>query len=195
MDKMKNNIREILVLNPLVPVVTFHENDDPLAFMEFLLKQNVNCIEITLRTNSGLSAIESIKKEFDTVKVGAGTVINGDQVKILRDLGADFMVSPGTTKKLIKEFINSEVPFINGVSTASEIILAKELGLNTLKFFPAHLYGGIDAIKMFGQLFPDVKFCPTGGINEQSSKEYLEQSNVIAVGGSWFQKEYKNLRK
>ena len=126
MDKMKNNIREILVLNPLVPVVTFHENDDPLAFMEFLLKQNVNCIEITLRTNSGLSAIESIKKEFDTVKVGAGTVINGDQVKILRDLGADFMVSPGTTKKLIKEFINSEVPFINGVSTASEIILAKE---------------------------------------------------------------------
>ncbi len=190
-----NKIREILELNPLVPVVTFHENDDPLAFMEFLLNQNVNCIEITLRTSSGLSAIERIKKEFDNVKVGAGTVINGDQIKILRDLGVDFIVSPGTTKKLIKEFINSEIPFINGVSTSSEVILSKELGLNTLKFFPAHLYGGIDALKMFGQLFSDVKFCPTGGINEQSSKEYLEQSNVIAVGGSWFQKEYNNLRK
>jgi len=190
-----NKIREILELNPLVPVVTFHENDDPLAFMEFLLNQNVNCIEITLRTSSGLSAIERIKKEFDNVKVGAGTVTNKDQIEKLSDLGVDFMVSPGTTEKLIKEFINSEIPFINGVSTASEIILSKELGMDTLKFFPAHLYGGIAAIKIFGQLFPDIKFCPTGGINVQTSKEYLAQTNVIAVGGSWFQKDYKSLRK
>jgi len=189
---MKNKIRNILQLNPLIPVVTFQENDNPIEFMEYLLSQNVNCIEITLRTKSGFAAIESIKREFSTVIVGAGTVINSEQIGKLSDHGVDFIVSPGSTEKLINDFIKCDIPFIIGVSTASEIMRAKELGLDTLKFFPAHLFGGIAAVKMYGQLFPEIAFCPTGGISSETSKDYLKLSNVLSVGGSWFQKDFKN---
>ncbi len=186
------SIYKILKNNPLVPVVTFNKEDDPEDFMDYLIKRNVFCIEITLRTEYGLKAIELLKKKFsDTIQVGAGTVISSLQVNQLKSIGADFMVSPGLTVDLFECMINSKIPFLPGVATPSEIIKAQELGLEYLKFFPANLYGGIDALKMFGGLFPALKFCPTGGISEATSQEYLALNNVIAVGGSWFQKNYK----
>ena len=190
---MRNqSIYKILKNNPLVPVVTFNKEDDPEDFMDYLIKRNVFCIEITLRTEYGLKAIELLKKKFsDTIQVGAGTVISSLQVNQLKSIGADFMVSPGLTVDLFECMINSKIPFLPGVATPSEIIKAQELGLEYLKFFPANLYGGIDALKMFGGLFPALKFCPTGGISEATSQEYLALNNVIAVGGSWFQKNYK----
>jgi 2-dehydro-3-deoxyphosphogluconate aldolase/(4S)-4-hydroxy-2-oxoglutarate aldolase len=186
------SIYKILKNNPLVPVVTFNKEDDPEDFMDYLIKRNVFCIEITLRTEYGLKAIELLKKKFsDTIQVGAGTVISSLQVNQLKSIGADFMVSPGLTVDLFEFMIKSKIPFLPGVATPSEIIKAQELGLEYLKFFPANLYGGIDALKMFGGLFPALKFCPTGGISEATSQEYLALNNVIAVGGSWFQKNYK----
>jgi len=156
------SIYKILKNNPLVPVVTFNKEDDPKDFMDYLIKRNVFCIEITLRTEYGLKAIELLKKKFsDTIQVGAGTVISSLQVNQLKSIGADFMVSPGLTVDLFECMINSKIPFLPGVATPSEIIKAQELGLEYLKFFPANLYGGIDALKMFGGLFPALKFCPT----------------------------------
>ena len=187
------SINKILKNNPLVPVVTFQKDDDPEAFMDYLIKRNVFCIEITLRTDYGLKAIELLKKKFsDTIQVGAGTVINSSQIDQLKFIGADFMVSPGLTVDLFQCMEKSKIPFLPGVATPSEIIQAQELGLEYLKFFPANLYGGVDALKMFGGLFPTIKFCPTGGISEKTSQEYLALNNVLAVGGSWFQKNYKN---
>jgi 2-dehydro-3-deoxyphosphogluconate aldolase/(4S)-4-hydroxy-2-oxoglutarate aldolase len=186
------SINKILKNNPLVPVVTFQKEDDPVAFMDYLIKNNIFCIEITLRTEYGLKAIKVLKEKFsDTIQVGAGTVINETQVNELKSMGADFMVSPGLTVDLFECMTKSKIPFLPGVATPSEIIQAQELKLEYLKFFPANLYGGVGALKMFGGLFPSIKFCPTGGINEETSQEYLALPNVIAVGGSWFQKNYK----
>tara|TARA_B110000046_G_scaffold157298_1_gene168557 strand:+ start:6274 stop:6852 length:579 start_codon:yes stop_codon:yes gene_type:complete len=186
------SINKILKNNPQVPVVTFQKEDEPEAFMDYLIKCNVFCIEITLRTPYGLKAIELLKKKFsDTIQVGAGTVISSLQVDQLKSIGADFIVSPGLTVNLFEYMTKSKIPFLPGVATPSEIIQAQELGLEYLKFFPANLYGGVDALKMFGGLFPTLKFCPTGGITEATVQDYLALSNVIAVGGSWFQKNYK----
>lgn len=189
------SIHKILKNNPLIPVVTFQKEDSPEAFMDYLIQRNVFCIEITLRTEYGLKAIELLKKRFsDTIQVGAGTVINSSQVDQLKSIGADFIVSPGLTVDLFDCMMESEIPFLPGVATPSEIIQAQELGLKYLKFFPANLYGGVAALKMFGGLFPTIKFCPTGGITEETSKEYLELKNVVAVGGSWFEKDYTKKR-
>lgn len=190
------SIYKIIKNNPLVPVVTFQKDDDPEAFADYLIKRNIFCIEITLRTDYGLKAIELLKNIYsDTIQVGAGTVINSEQVAQLGSIGADFLVSPGLTPDLFECMMNSQIPFLPGVATPSEIIRAQEFGLEYLKFFPAHLYGGVDALKMFGGLYPNIKFCPTGGINEETSKEYLELENVVAVGGSWFQKDYKKSKR
>ena len=177
--------------HPLVPVITFFEGDDYKGMMNHLINQGVKCIEITLRTPQGMEAIEQLKKSFpDEVLIGAGTVTKKEQISKLISIGADFMVSPGLTTKLQKEMEDSCIPYLPGVATPSEIMKAREMGLSTLKFFPANLYGGISALKTFGNLFPDVKFCPTGGINKQTSKDFLALDNVFAVGGSWFQSEY-----
>lgn len=184
-------IHDILKDHPLIPVVTFQEKDDPIELMQYLLDRNVSCIEITLRTKCGLGAIEKIKKEYaDKVTVGAGTVIHSSQINDLKQIGIDFIVSPGLTNELHKNLSVSGIPYLPGVSTPSEIMKAQSYGLEYLKFFPANLFGGLKAIKTYGGLFPTIKFCPTGGINEETSKEYLKLENVISVGGSWFQKEF-----
>ena len=192
---MQGNIIEILSQNQLVPVVTFTSGDDPSAFMDYLISLGVHCIEVTLRTPEGIEAIKALKKSHaDNAVIGAGTVINAEQVSMLKEAGADFLVSPGFTPSLIYKMSESEIPFIPGAATPSEVMHAKELGLKALKFFPAYLYGGIDALKNFGQLFPDLMFCPTGGITSETSSDYLALKNVVAVGGSWFQKEYQERR-
>jgi 2-dehydro-3-deoxyphosphogluconate aldolase/(4S)-4-hydroxy-2-oxoglutarate aldolase len=188
----QNNVRQTLQGHSLVPVVTFNEGDDANAFMRYLLDQEVRCIEITLRTSEGINAIASLKKEFgNEVLVGAGTVTNQQQVEALQKIDADFMVSPGLTPNLQKVMQESGIPYLPGVATPSEIVSAMEMGLDTLKFFPANLFGGLNALKAYGQVFPEVIFCPTGGATKQTSEDYLALSNVFAVGGTWFQKEYQ----
>lgn len=188
---MQNNILKVMEGHRLVPVVTFNTIEEVAPFVDYLLSENVRCIEVTLRTPVALEAIKAIKSQYgEEMTLGVGTVQSAKQAFDAANAGVDFMVSPGTTLRLIEGMRRTGVAFLPGVATPSEVMLAKEMGLNTLKFFPANLYGGKSALKAFGQLFPDVKFCPTGGVTPEIAEDYLDLSNVFAVGGSWFQKDF-----
>ncbi|MFN5846446.1 MAG: bifunctional 4-hydroxy-2-oxoglutarate aldolase/2-dehydro-3-deoxy-phosphogluconate aldolase [Flavobacteriia bacterium] len=183
---MQNNIEDILSRNSIIPVVTIHDFHQIDAVYDQLMKQGIKCIEITLRTDYAWEAIAEFKLKYGCeIKVGVGTVISNEQILKCKDLKVDFMVSPGLTTSLVQNLEHSEIPFIPGVATPSEIIRGMEIGWRFFKFFPANLFGGVDALKAYGSLFKDVKFCPTGGVNETNYKEYLALNNVISVGGSW----------
>jgi 2-dehydro-3-deoxyphosphogluconate aldolase/(4S)-4-hydroxy-2-oxoglutarate aldolase len=185
----QNNIREVLGKHPVIPVVTFNSLSEVEPMIERLLKQNINCIEITLRTEVAFDSIQKTKEDFGKeISVGMGTIVNSSQIQKAVEIGIDFMVSPGISTTLFSDFEQSKIAFIPGASTPSEIILALQQGYDTLKFFPAHLFGGLEALKTYGQVFPNVKFCPTGGISEATHREYLALPNIISIGGSWMTK-------
>ena len=184
-----NNILSVLENHPLIPVVTFQEMDEIEPIIEKLLEKNINCIEVTLRTSVAMEAIQRIKRTFSSeLTIGAGTVTSQNQIVKLKDINVDFVVSPGTTHELLTKLIESELPFITGVSTPSEILLGVQQNCRVFKFFPANLFGGTAALKAYAQIFPDVLFCPTGGISEETYKDYLSLPNVVSVGGSWMLK-------
>lgn len=182
----QNNIEAILKNHPLIPVVTINSEPEIDPIIEALKARNIFCIEVTLRTEFAFEALQIIKDRYsDSISLGVGTVISKDQIDKLVAIGVDFIVSPGLTPVLYNHLLASSIPFIPGVTTPSEIMQAIELGCGSLKFFPANLFGGIKALKTYGNVFPQVKFCPTGGVNESTYEEYLTLKNVISVGGSW----------
>ncbi len=186
---MQNNIEKILKENPLIPVVTIDDEAELDAIYQKLKAKNISAIEITLRTEYAWEAIKVFKEKYgNEFKVGVGTIINAEQIQKSIDLRVDFMVSPGLTTSMIQLLDFSGIPFITGVSTPSEIIRGIEIGWEFFKFFPADLFGGAKALKAYGAIFRNIKFCPTGGISESNYKEYLELDNVLAVGGSWLAK-------
>jgi len=137
----QNNIQSILKRNSIIPVVTFNKIEEIDNVIKDLKNQNIHCIEVTLRTSIAFNAIEYIKDKYATeICIGAGTVINHEQIKQLEELNIDFIVSPAISKKLIKELIKTTIPFINGVSTPSEILLGLEEGCKIFKFFPANFF-------------------------------------------------------
>jgi 2-dehydro-3-deoxyphosphogluconate aldolase/(4S)-4-hydroxy-2-oxoglutarate aldolase len=142
-------------------------------------------IEITLRTEHGLKAIKSVREALPEVWVGAGTVTSPAQYRQAESAGAQFIVTPGLTEALLEFSLTSEAPLLPGISTASELLLGYSLGYREFKFFPAEVAGGILALKALNGPFPDVIFCPTGGIRRDTAKDYLALSNVQTVGGSW----------
>lgn len=182
---MTNPLAGLLTKSPIIPVVTLKNVDDGVKLAEALLAGGIGVIEITLRTEAGVKAIREVAKRVKGMTVGAGTITNPDQFKQAADAGAEFIVSPGLTEKLAKGVLNEKTPFLPGVSTTTEIMHAREYGLEFLKFFPASLSGGAGALKQFGGLFPDLRFCPTGGINIDNCNDYLRLKNVVCVGGSW----------
>lgn len=185
----QNNIREILKNHPIIPVVTFHNIDEIEQIIQLLLSKEITCIEVTLRTPVSFEAISVIKKRYGHfLCVGVGTVVHKNQIAKVKELQLDFIVSPGISKEMSKLLEDSGIPFIPGVTTPSEIMLGLELGWDTFKFFPANLFGGAAALKAYGNVFPHVKFCPTGGINVKTVTEYQSLSNVISIGGSWMMK-------
>lgn len=182
----QNHIREILANHPTIPVVTFNDTQEVASKMEALIAEGIQCIEITLRTPAAYDCIALAKKHYgERCAIGMGTVVNAAQIEKAVELGVDFMVSPGLNADLAPHFEKSNIAFILGVATPSDIIQGIQLGYDTFKFFPAHLFGGLNALKAYEQVFPTIKFCPTGGITEETHKDYLALSNVIAVGGSW----------
>lgn len=182
----QNNIRAVLAAHKIIPVVTFHNLNEVDSLVDQLLERGVRCIEVTLRTAEALECIAYLAKHRkNELSIGVGTVIRPEQVEILESMGVDFLVSPGLSADLAAAFLNSKIPFIPGVATPSDIITAQAYGFDTLKFFPANLFGGLGALKAYGQVFPTIKFCPTGGINATNYEEFLALNNVIAVGGSW----------
>ena len=182
----QNNIRQLLENHKVIPVVGFTSLDEVEQTISELIKKDINCIEITLRNELAFECIRTAKQlNIAGFHIGVGTVVTKDQIAKACELQVDFMVSPGINSQLAPHFEQSQTPFIPGVATPSEIIVGIQFGWDTFKFFPANIFGGINTLKTYNQVFPDIKFCPTGGITEEDHKEYLELQNVISVGGSW----------
>ena len=177
---------DVLNAAPIVPVIALKRLEDALPLATALLNAGVRALEVTLRTDCALDAIKLLRKALPDALVGAGTVTNVAQFRQALQAGSQFIITPGLTEDLLKESLKQDVPFIPGIATPSELMLAKQYGLSYLKFFPAEINGGIKALQVFAGPFPDVKFCPTGGINEKNYRNYLELKNVLCVGGTWF---------
>jgi 2-dehydro-3-deoxyphosphogluconate aldolase/(4S)-4-hydroxy-2-oxoglutarate aldolase len=184
----QNNIREVLSKHPVIPVVTLNNAAEVDEVASKLISQNIFCAEVTLRTPFAMEGIALMKTKYPEISVGVGTVVSREQVEALKTLAPDFMVSPGHTATLIAAMEKSGIPYLPGIATPSEIIGGMELGLHTFKLFPASLFGGLEALKAYGQVFQSCKFCPTGGLNAENHKSFLALENVIAVGGSWMLK-------
>jgi len=168
----------------LVPVVVIDDAGAAPDLASALAAGGIRCAEITLRTPAAVAAIEAASGVADFV-VGAGTVTEPDQVDLVVDAGARFVVCPGLDEAVIERAARLGVPVIPGVATATEIQRAMRLGLRALKLFPAHLMGGPAAIRAFAGPFPDVRFLPSGGVSADNAREYLASPTVFAVSGSW----------
>jgi 2-dehydro-3-deoxyphosphogluconate aldolase/(4S)-4-hydroxy-2-oxoglutarate aldolase len=182
---MEISANDVMKTSPIVPVVVVDKVDEALDLAKALHEGGISIMEITLRTKAGLGAIEKIAKEFPEMLVGAGTVCDNYDYESAVCSGSKFIFSPGITPSIIEESKNHNIPFIAGVSNASEIMLAKENGLTHCKLFPASLVGGVNILKAYGGPFPNTKFCPTGGINLDNMNDFLALDNVLCVGGSW----------
>ncbi len=169
----------------IVPVASFSSVEDALKISEGLMNKNLPIIEITFRTGDAPLFIKSVKKEFSSMLVGAGSVVSVKMAKDAINSGADFIVMPGFNEDVVKFCKKKNVLCVPGVLTPTEITKAINLGCDILKLFPAEISGGVKYLKAVSAPFPKVKFIPTGGINEGNYKDYLEQKNVLAVGGSW----------
>ena len=178
------NIDSVMRMAPVIPVLTIEPGLDPAALAETLVEAGLPVIEVTLRTPGALDAIRAMAGVVGAV-VGAGTVFNEAQLAQAIDAGAQFIVSPGLTNPLALAARDTAIPFLPGVATASELMRGLDLGLDRFKFFPAEAAGGLPALKALAAPFGNVRFCPTGGITEQSAPEWLAHSSVLCVGGSW----------
>ena len=182
---MHHSIKSILSMSPVMPVLTINKVENIDYLFEALIKGNLKTVEITLRTDCALQVIEVASKKFSSLQVGAGTVLNESDLQSVKDAGASFAVSPGTTNELAKKAIEMDYPFLPGVSNSSDIMKLLDLGYKSFKFFPAQAAGGINYLKSLNGPFPGILFCPTGGINEENASQWISQKNVICVGGSW----------
>ncbi|MFK0123583.1 bifunctional 4-hydroxy-2-oxoglutarate aldolase/2-dehydro-3-deoxy-phosphogluconate aldolase [Streptomyces nigra] len=175
----------VLDLAPVVPVVVVDDPSDAVPLARALVAGGLRAIEVTLRTPGALDAIGAIADAVPEAVVGAGTVLAPEQVRRSVEAGARFLVSPGWTDSLLDAMRASGVPYLPGVSTASEVLALLERGVRELKFFPAEAAGGTAYLKSLYGPLPQVRFCPTGGIGPGSAPDYLALPNVACVGGSW----------
>lgn len=179
-------------MDRLIPVVVIKNLDDTEKILTALKKDGINCAEITFRTACAKDAIALAVEKFPDMNVGAGTVINGRQCVEALNAGAKFIVSPGLSVEVAEICKANDVPYYPGCVTPTEIMQALDLGITTVKFFPANVYGGLKALKALSAPFPQVKFIPTGGINRENLDEFLAFDKVAAVGGSFFVEEALN---
>lgn len=169
----------------VVPVVVLEDAAQAVPTAKALLKGGINAMEITFRTAAAKESIAKVAAEVPEMIVGAGTVVNVQQVHDAVDAGAKFIVSPGSAEDVIAEAMKLNVPITPGVVTPSEIMLGLKLGVKVFKFFPAESFGGLKTIKALSGPFPQIKFIPTGGINQANAAEYFKNPKIQAVGGSW----------
>lgn len=174
----------ILSLAPVIPVIIIENADDAAFAAQALVRGGLRAIEVTLRTEAALAAIAAMSRVEGAI-VGAGTVLNSDQLAAARQAGARFAVSPGATDTLLGAADRLGMPFLPGVATASEAMALIERGYRFAKFFPAEAAGGAATLKAFASPLPQLKFCPTGGISLDNARSYLALPNVVCVGGSW----------
>ncbi|WRB72938.1 bifunctional 4-hydroxy-2-oxoglutarate aldolase/2-dehydro-3-deoxy-phosphogluconate aldolase [Helicobacter pylori] len=182
---MQDKTIEVLQISPIIPVVVIENIKDAVPLAQSLIEGGIQIIEVTLRSSCALEAIELIAKNVPKMRVGAGTILNPTQLEQAQNRGAEFLISPGLTIKLLEYAKKKDMPLIPGVSSSSEVMQALELGYSALKFFPAEYCGGVKLLNAFNGPFKGVKFCPTGGISADNMHSYLNLENVLCVGGSW----------
>lgn len=179
----------------VIPVIAINDLEQAVPMAQALSAAGITILEITLRTPNALAAIKLIKQQLPELKVGAGTVINQQQLLSVADAGADFIIAPGITDSLLSAAKEWGGVFMPGVATAGEIMQALEAGFTQLKCFPASAVGGIDLLKAWAGPFSQVSFCPTGGISTDNYQQYLALPNVMCVGGSWLVTEQDLVNK
>ena len=177
--------KELFAMGKIIPVLVIKEVDDALPIAEAILASGIKVLEVTLRTPAALDVIKEISTHLPQAVVGAGTITNAEMLAKARAAGSKFAISPGLTKDLLKAGKAGDIALIPGISSISELMDGIDLGYDHLKFFPAEASGGVKAIKSIGGPFPDVRFCPTGGINIDNINDYLALPNVACCGGSW----------
>jgi len=174
----------IMTAAPVIPVLVIDNVADGVAAGEALVAGGLPVLEVTLRTPAALDAIRAMKQIPGAI-VGAGTVLNPDQLEQAIEAGSEFVVSPGLTERLGRAASAGNVPLLPGVSNASDIMRALDLGFTRLKFFPAMASGGLPALKGLSSVFGQVTFCPTGGITMDNAPDWLALKKVACVGGTW----------
>jgi 2-dehydro-3-deoxyphosphogluconate aldolase/(4S)-4-hydroxy-2-oxoglutarate aldolase len=175
----------LLEISPVIPVVTIDNPDHAVPVARALLAGGVPIIEVTLRTGRALEALARIAADVPEMRVGAGTVRTPQQADDAVEHGAQFLVSPGASLRLLQHVISLPVPVLPGVATVSETLTALDHGLTELKFFPAGPAGGPSYLSALAAPVPEARFCPTGGVTADNMGDYLALTNVPAVGGSW----------
>ncbi|MGA7540164.1 MAG: bifunctional 4-hydroxy-2-oxoglutarate aldolase/2-dehydro-3-deoxy-phosphogluconate aldolase [Steroidobacteraceae bacterium] len=178
-------IERILRLSPVMPVVVIEAAEVAPELARAFVRGGIRAVEITLRTSAALAAIEAIARQVPQIAVGAGTVLSTDDLGAAANAGATFAISPGATPALLSAAASGPIPYLPAVATASEVMAGLAYGYHCFKFFPAAAAGGTAMLKAFAGPFPRARFCPTGGITQESVRSYLELGNVLCVGGSW----------
>lgn len=179
-----SDIEAIMRQAPVIPVLVIDDAAHAVPIAEALVAGGLPVLEVTLRTAAAIDVIKAMKTVPGAV-VGAGTVLNADQLGASLDAGAEFIVSPGMTPKFAEAVVATGIPFLPGTANASDIMLGLELGLTRFKFFPAEASGGIAALKAIAAPFGQARFCPTGGITQATAGNWLALDAVLCVGGSW----------
>lgn len=178
------DIASVMTAAPVIPVIVMDDVAPAVEVAQALVAGGLVALEVTLRTPAALDVIRAMRDVPGAI-VGAGTVLNPDDLAAATDAGAQFIVAPGLTERLGRAAIDSGVPFLPGVANAGDIMRGLDMGLTHFKFFPAMASGGIPAIKALCGPFGQVRFCPTGGITQDSAADWLALDQILCVGGSW----------
>ena len=176
---------DLAAFGPVIPVIVLERVEHAVPLARALVQGGVRVLEVTLRTRAALACIEAIAREVPEAIVGAGTLRTADDVHAAKKAGCVFGVSPGYTSEIAQTCRAVGLPLLPGVATASEVMWANAEGFSFLKFFPATAAGGVPMLKALAGPFPDVVFCPTGGITPETARQFLSLSNVKVCGGSW----------
>ncbi|MCF1428672.1 MAG: bifunctional 4-hydroxy-2-oxoglutarate aldolase/2-dehydro-3-deoxy-phosphogluconate aldolase [Shewanella sp.] len=177
--------QEVFSRSPIIPVMVIKEIEHAVPLAKALVAGGIKVLEVTLRTSCALDAISRIAQEVPEAIVGAGTVLNVEQLQQATDAGAQFVITPGATPVLLAVAKQGSVPLIPGVASISEVMEGMSQGYTHFKFFPAEASGGVNALKAFGGPLSNIRFCPTGGISPENYLDYLALANVDCIGGSW----------
>jgi 2-dehydro-3-deoxyphosphogluconate aldolase / (4S)-4-hydroxy-2-oxoglutarate aldolase len=176
---------EVLRQGPVVPVMVIQKLEQAVPLARALVAGGIRVLEITLRTPAAIEAIRIISREVSGAMVGAGTVTRGEELAAVAEAGAVFAISPGLTVELLATANQGPIPLIPGIATISELMTGMALGYSHFKFFPAEAAGGVKMVQAIAGPFPQITFCPTGGITLANYREYLALKNVACIGGSW----------
>ncbi|MEK9279919.1 MULTISPECIES: bifunctional 4-hydroxy-2-oxoglutarate aldolase/2-dehydro-3-deoxy-phosphogluconate aldolase [unclassified Bradyrhizobium] len=181
----QNQLAALFKAATVIPVLTIERIQDAVPLARALVAGGVRTLEVTLRTAVAIEAARAMMAEVPEAIVGIGTILNPADFARVEKLGVKFGISPGLTPDLLEAATDSALPFAPGIATASELMMALAQGFDIVKFFPAEQAGGIKGLRALGGPFPNVRFCPTGGVGEANAAAWLAEPNVVAVGGSW----------